>query len=298
MVRIRSLMLAVAAALSSLAWGCSIFTVYDGKLALAGDNEDWFDPNTQLWTIPKTDKLHGVVYLGFGVGEYPSGGIRTTGPKKLPKNGVIGIEPSDAYGFPQAGMNDQGLFFGGAATDVLKDYKGNGKPLFPGFFVHHILRNCATVAEALAIVRRYDIGMPQGQILFGDRHGASAIVEAGNAIIEKTGRFQIITNFRQSTVEKGKITCGRYQMLEAILSGTKPLSVDFARDAIASVSYKPIPDSLEKRQPGTQYSVVFDMTNGIAHIYNRADFSREVAIDVKKESSKKGYAKTLAAVFS
>ncbi|MBV6457840.1 MAG: hypothetical protein HONBIEJF_00960 [Fimbriimonadaceae bacterium] len=294
----RAFLLAIAVALGQLATACSVFTVFDGKLALAGDSEDWFDPNTQLWTIPKTDKLHGVVYLGFGKGEYPAGGIRTTGPKKLPKNGVIGIEPSDAYGFPQAGMNDQGLFFGGAATDMLQDRKGNGKPLFPGFFVHHVLRNCATVPEALAVIRRYDIGMPQGQILLGDRHGASAIVEAGNVIIEKSGRFQIITNFRLSTVESGNVTCARYQKLESILAPSRPLSVDFARDAIAAVSVKPIPDSLAKRQPGTQYSVVFDMTHAVAHLYNRATFERAVAVDVKAETGKAAYVKTLAALFS
>lgn len=294
-------LVAITALVGAASFGatCSVFTVYDGKLALAGDSEDWIDPNTQVWFVPKGTKTFGVVYFGFGTGEYPPGGLQLRAPKKpLTQGGIIEMDPTDAYGFPQAGMNEEGLFFGGAATDVLSpETRRNGKPPFIGFFADHVLRHCRTVPEALAIIRKYDIGLPQGQLLFGDRFGGSAIVEAGNTIIERSGRFQVITNFRISAVPKDSITCDRFRRLSATLAVDKPLTIDFARDAIASVAVPPVSDSLAKRRPGTQYSVVFDMTHGVAHLYNRAQFDRDVQIDVKKEIAKGSAAKRIGDLF-
>lgn len=281
-----------------LAKACSVFYVFDGKLALAGDSEDWIDPNSQVWFVPKTARTHGIVYFGFGLGVYPEGGIKKPGGEKIPESGVIDIKPSDAYGFPQAGMNDQGLFFGGAGTDMLpKSQVGNGKPLFQNFFADYVLRNCKTVPEALAIIRKHDVGMPQGQIMLGDRLGNSAIIEAGNVILEKSGNHQVMTNFRLSTITEGNIPCARYRKLNDTLSRTKPLSVAFARDAIASVAVPPVENSIATKSPGTQYSVVFDMTHGVAHLYRRAEFDRSVALDVRKETAKPARAVKIAQLF-
>lgn len=273
---------------------CSVFYVYDGKLALAGDSEDWIDPCGQVWFVPRTEQTYGVVYFGFGKGEYPEDGIRkSTGTRELPDGGVIDIEPSELYGFPQSGMNDQGLFFGGAATDAVSTK--NGKPQFPGFFADHMMRHCATVAEALAAIEKYDVGLPQGQILIGDKHGASAVIEAGNVVIKGNGKYQVITNFRLSATRP--VTCPRYQKLDAALSSCDKLTIPFACDVIASVGVAPVADSLEKKIPGTQYSVVFDMTNGVAHVYHRFDFRREVALDVKELTSKPARALKLSDLF-
>lgn len=273
---------------------CSVFYVFDGKLALAGDSEDWIDPSSQVWFVPRTEATHGVVYFGFGRGEYPEDGIaKPTEKMKLPEGGVIDIDPSALYGFAQSGMNDQGLFFGGAATDAVSTT--NGKPPFPGFFADHVMRHCATVPEALAAIEQYDVALPQGQILIGDKHGNSAVIEAGSVVIKGDGKHQVITNFRLSATQE--VTCPRYKKLEATLSSYDTLTVPFARDAIASVGVAPVPDSLEKKAPGTQYSVVFDMTNGIAHVYKSFDFRREVALNVKELTSKPARASKLSDLF-
>ena len=290
----RAIALIVVGAMAACALPCSIFYVYDGKHALAGDSEDWIDPNTQVWFVPKTATTYGVVYFGFGKGDYPDGGIRRAlKGRELPEGGVINIEPSDAYGFPQAGMNDKGLFFGGAATDTVKTT--NDKPKFDGFFADYVMRHCATVPEALKVIEQYDVGMSQGQILLGDRFGNSAVIEPGNKVLPGNGKYQIITNFRLSATRN--VSCPRYKKLDAALTACDNLTVPFARDAIASVGRGPTRDSLEKKVPGTQYSVVFDLTNGVAHLYNRFDFRRAVQIDVKKETSGTPRAVTMAELF-
>ena len=69
--------------------GCTIFHAYDGEIALGGNNEDWEDPNTIMWLEPPAEGAYGRAYFGF------------------------------LNRWPQGGVNDQGLFFDGAATASL-----------------------------------------------------------------------------------------------------------------------------------------------------------------------------------
>jgi hypothetical protein len=52
---------------------CTAFFAFDGRVAIAGQNEDWDDTNTQYWSVPKTSTTLGVLYFGFGRGDYPQG---------------------------------------------------------------------------------------------------------------------------------------------------------------------------------------------------------------------------------
>ena len=54
---------------------------------LAGNNEDYLDPDTRMWFVPGEDGRHGCMFFGY------------------------------ADGFPQGGMNDAGLFFDGLALE-------------------------------------------------------------------------------------------------------------------------------------------------------------------------------------
>src|SRR5262245_6914450 len=105
---------------------CTVFFAFDGKVALAGSNEDWSDPNTQVWFVPATKDSHGIVYFGFGGGEYPRGGV-SRHKLQIPDEGITKIRPEDLYGLPQGGMNEKGLFFDGASTDVIRAAPARGK---------------------------------------------------------------------------------------------------------------------------------------------------------------------------
>ena len=98
---------------------CTVLCGFDGRVALAGSNEDWADPNTQMWFVPATKDNYGIVYFGFGRGEYPPGGV-SRHKLEIPEGGITQIKPEDLYGLPQGGMNEKGLFFDGASTDVIK----------------------------------------------------------------------------------------------------------------------------------------------------------------------------------
>ena len=44
---------------------CTILTASHGDKVLFGNNEDWINPNTYYWTVPRTNDTFGVVYFGF-----------------------------------------------------------------------------------------------------------------------------------------------------------------------------------------------------------------------------------------
>ena len=91
----------------------------------------------------------------------------------------------DTYGYPQQGINEKGLFFGGAQTEIVLSV--DRKPRFDGVVVDHILRHCKNVQEALRVIQAYDFPAPEGQLLFADPMGQSFIWEAGGAIIDGDG---------------------------------------------------------------------------------------------------------------
>src|SRR5262245_37756369 len=131
MLRRAAFVVALALMVNTPGRACTVFFAFDGKLAIAGDNEDWADPNTQMWFVPPTRDNYGIVYFGFGKGEYPEGGV-SSHRLRIPEKGITSINPEELCGLPQGGMNEKGLFLGGAATDVVHAPPAPGKKAYDG----------------------------------------------------------------------------------------------------------------------------------------------------------------------
>lgn len=267
------------------AHGCTVFFAFDGKVALAASNEDWADPNTQIWFVPATKGNYGIVYFGFGRGEYPPGGV-SRHKLKIPDAGITKINPEDLYGLPQGGMNEKGLFFDGASTDVIPASLPSGKKAFDGRLEDLILRQCATVDEVLKILETSAFALIQGQWMFADKTGDSVIIEAGDVVVRKRGNYQVMTNFHQSRVEPAKVTCPRYKLVSQSLAGNGDVSLDHFRSLLKSTS-----------QPFTIYSTIFDLTNGDVYVHQRRDYDRTVKINLKQELAKEARALPIASLF-
>jgi len=163
---------------------CSVFFAFDGKSALAGDNEDYFDhPLSQMWTVPRTENSFGAVYFGFGGGAYPVGGVALTARMRQAMAGLIPVSEltvEDAYGVPMQGMNEKGLFCGGAETEIVHDdWSHPGIPEFKGDVADLIVRHAASVPDALQLIGHYNYWLPEGNLLCADASGDSFILEAG-----------------------------------------------------------------------------------------------------------------------
>jgi hypothetical protein len=241
-------LLFLALCLLEPAAACTIFFAAWGGRVLFGNNEDWNNPRTRMWFVPRQGSRYGVVYFGF----------------------------DDNY--PQGGMNEQGLCFDGAALPAPEPAAHPGKKKANPWIVDRMMRGCATVAEALALLDRYDLtSLERAQLLLADRSGASAIVER-NHVIQRTGDYQIATNFRQSRIPPETASCPRYQAANRELARPGPLSVDRFR-SILEATHQEGPSS-------TLYSTVYDLHSGDIYLYLAHDFSRSVKINLQDQLKK------------
>jgi hypothetical protein len=267
--------------------GCTVFFAFDGKLAMVGNNEDLDHAYTQMWTVPAGSGTYGVLYFGFGRGEYPTGGASLSRRARQALAGAIplndvGIE--DTYGYPQQGINEKGLFFGGAQTEMV--LSEGRKPRFDGVVVDHILRHCKNVREALSVIQAYDFPAPEGQLLFADPTGQSFIWEAGGAVLMGTGRYQIITNFLQSRQPKEMSRDRRYKTVDNRLKSNPKLSPNLVKSLL-----------VETQQDITQYSLVFDLSHLTVDLYERRQFSNAVTIRIVDQLAMGPGAAQISALF-
>ena len=240
-------------------FACTVFYYSDGKTALAGNNEDWKDPFTKIWFIPSEENKYGRVYFGFKEGGY------------------------------QGGMNDQGLFFDGLATEALKVALSVNKETYKGDLVDKVMAECTTVEEVLEIFDKYNLQfMERVMYFFGDRAGNSAIIE-GDVIIRKKGNYQIATNFYQSKSKPGSYTCSRYNIAEKILKNNEKVTIDLFRKILAATHQ-------EGKYP-TQYSNIYDLKKGIIYLYHFHNFENVVVLNLNEELKKGEHSYDLPSLF-
>jgi len=269
---------------------CTVFFAFDGKLALAGQNEDWDDTNTQLWVVPRTSTTYGVLYFGFGRGDYPEGGVRISPRlRDLVRSGITSLDSiteEDLYGLPQQGINEKGLFFGGAQTQMVDSQRRADRPTYDGHIVDFVMRHCATVSQALKILDDYEYVMPAGQLLFGDKFGDSFILEPGRVVIRRSGNYQVITNFLQSREPDKKRKDRRYMLAASKLAREPRLSRKIGVSLLQ-----------ETHQSNTQYSLVFDLSHRVVIVYRKARFDSGIELNVDAELSKGSHAERIQDLF-
>ncbi len=182
---------------------CTGFYYSDNNTAFAGNNEDWINPFSRIWFLPAEQNKFGRVYFGFS-----EGGV-------------------------QGGINDQGLFFDGFATDPLRPVLSESKERYVGNLTSKVMEECSTVEEVLSVFDKYNLQfMENAMFFFGDKYGNSVIIE-GDAIIRKEGHSQIVTNFYQSTINPDSITCQRYLNAKNIINSAKKVDIDLIRKILA-----------------------------------------------------------------
>ena len=247
MRRIPFLLFVLILVCSSTAGACSFFSYVGDDLVLFGNSEDHRDENTWIWYVPSTAQEYGCLFLGFGTE------------------------------FAQGGVNDAGLAFDAAGIEraPLNDHPELPTP-DPLNFCELVLRRCATIGEAIDLISSYNLSyIGSAQFQFTDRTGASVVVAPGPdreiAFIRSERAFQVTTNTNTAIYPRLHQTCSRHrritQALEKIEAGESALSVETFATILASVASVSGPSE-------TMYSNVFDLTNRIAYLYHRHDFSR------------------------
>ena len=251
--------------LSSFA--CTAFMSPGKDMVLVGNNEDYYHPYTRIWFIPSSNGQYGRVYFGY-----------------------------DDWR-PQGGMNDQGLFFDAFATRPLEVMFSKDKPKFKGNFFDKFMADCATVEEALDFFNRYNLEfMLKFQLLIVDKTGDSAIIE-GDQVIRKKNQYQVVTNFYQSKVAYGDIPCEwykggcrRYQIAENLLKEGRRVSVDNFREILKATHQNTLGVQ-------TLYSNIYDLKNGMIHLYYLHNYDNAVTLNLNEELNKGRHYFEIASMF-
>lgn len=256
-----ALILALTLALAALApaSACTIFGASKDGAVLVGNNEDHDDPSSMVWFAPASQEAYGSVTFGF------------------------------ADGYPQGGMNDQGLFY-----DVFAAGEFRACPLLPGQVLpsgaaaesapswqellemyatygmpaKKMLETCATVEEAVAFFQTHYEGVFGYAFIFvADRSGASCTItwdwEKGElAVHRKAGDFQVIGT-------------GSKAVFGAMNGAGYAANPDFFRDLLKKTAVDI-----------TAYSNIYDLKTGSVTVYRQGDFESAWRFELSLELQK------------
>ena len=235
---------------------CTAFMMSDGDKVFVGNNEDYNIPHTRVWFIPSENGQFGRVYFGY------------------------------ENWSPQGGVNDQGLFFDFFATKPLEVQQSKDKPKFKGPIIDTMVATCATVEDVIEMFSQYNLEfMSKFQMFVVDKTGDAAVIE-GDEIVRKSGQYQIVTNFYQSKVPENKRpcewyrrSCQKYKIAESMINEIDTPTIDCFRD-ILDATHR------ETTFATTLYSNIYDLKEGVVHLYYLHDFENEVMFDLKEELKK------------
>lgn len=214
---------------------------------LVGNNEDWIDPNTYVWFLNAEKGRFGRVYFGF-----------------------------DTI-FPQGGMNEKGLFFDCASVPGRIGKYYNKKEVYKGSLMELALETCSNVEDVIKLYDKYDRSYMTYQSLFADRNGNSVIIETDTIIIKK-GNYQIATNFCQSLHELNPYSLDRYHIADSMLKAENNYTIDYFSKVLNSTH--------QEIDFPTQYSNIYDLTNGDIVIYLFHNYKKFCKLNIYDELKK------------
>lgn len=256
--------LSLSLLLAPPATACTFFKVTVAGQTMVGNNEDAWSIDPRIWFENGKHREYGAVYLG--------------------QNNST----------PQGGMNEVGLMFDGLRSPA-KSFAGNtGKP--PIHFddlARRVLRSCANVHEAAALIRTFDFGELNGAyLIFVDRNGEYLVVEADTLFTGNEATYAV-TNFCVSTcTDLDSVPSERYQRGRAMLAAGADTSLAFCTSVVNGMHA-----CRKKLGEGTLYSNILDPQRGLVYLYFYHDYSTLRTFDLKDELAKGDHSLNMVALF-
>ena len=232
---------------SQISFACSMYKITHNGKTIVGNNEDWFSPNAQAWFIPAKDGTYGVMHVGF------------------------------INGFPQGGINEEGLMFDGFAMPALAVNNVNGKINIPlDQAITQAMQTCRQVEEVKEYFLTIDLSeMVTGMLVFVDKTGDYLIIE-GDELILGEEKEQVFSNFYPSQTRSEEVSIPFYQRGLAFINHSEGES---------SFSYcSSVMGSLQ--QNITQYTTIYDLDALTIRLHHFQNFKDYQEIDLRKELEK------------
>jgi len=168
-------------------------------------------------------------------------------------------------GVAQGGMNEKGLFF-----DWVSGFEGNWvanpkKKLYPGNVCEKMMEQCETVEQVLKLYETYDEpSFERARIMWVDKFGDSAIVgwEKGKPLVDRSRAPLQLMGWGHRIAEQ------KLAVLKA-----------FAVEAAASI----LESCIQSGTYPTRYSNVYDLTEGLVHVYLFHERKPAVTLNLAEE---------------
>jgi len=246
---------------------CTGVAVADGTYVVVGGNEDWTRFDAHVWAEPATEEAYGAIYLGYEI------------------RGEFG--PRSRYWFEFQGVNSQGLYFDTFGAPTLANPAWEGKPACRQHIEILLMRQCATVEDAVSLLDAYDLSRYRQynetifrsnmQFFLADRTGTAAVVDGEHVHWMEDGHM-VTTNFRLSDPSLGGWPCFRYDRATRMLEEDATASIARVAEILDATQF-PCADGYASC---TRYSVVCDLTHEILALYFDGDFTRSAELDIAR----------------
>ena len=208
-----------------------------------------------------------------------------------------GANNQGADGFaPQSGMNVFGLSFGTLATAT----PDNGVPspnkkqiISRTNYLKDILHKCKTVEEVKAYIEQYDHSLLANDIfLYTEKSGKYLIVEPYTLTLGSDNKY-VLANFCPSTVKDfNTIKQQRYINGTTFLKNKIDTSLAFCT-ALSDTMHV----CRQKIGDGTLLTSIYDLNNGVVHLYFYHDYKHQVQFNLNEELAKGNHTFEIPSLF-
>lgn len=245
------------------AFSCSMYKVTANGKTMVGNNEDSWGRDARIWFEQGTNGKFGVACVGYA--------------RKQPH--------------PDGAINEHGLVFD-AFTMPHKSKIPERDPNKKDFAYAHIktiMQECKTVDEVYTFLEELNLQILNGSIIFNggmlffaDRTGKYLVVEAGKMTFGTDYKFALANFSIADTKDLSTIKTERYCKGITYLSNKElntSLSFCTALSDTMCVNRLKVGD-------GTLYTSIYDLEEGLIHLYFFHDFGKRVTFNLKEELAK------------
>ncbi len=259
---------------AQVAFSCSMYKITANGKTVVGNNEDSWGRDAQIWFEQGTDEKYGIACVGYA--------------RKQPN--------------PDGATNEHGLVFD-AFTMPHKANSASRDPHKKDFGypqIRTIMQQCKTFDEVYAFLEKLNLfvlnGSPifnGGMLLFADKTGKYLAVESDKMTFGNDDKFALANFSFANTKDLSTIKTERYCKGVAFLNNKK-LETNLAYCTALSDTMSV---NRAKVGNGTLYTSIYNLEEGLIHLYFYHDFSKRVTFNLKEELAQGNQTYNMAALF-
>jgi Linear amide C-N hydrolases, choloylglycine hydrolase family len=252
---------------------CSMYKITVNGKTMVGNNEDSWGRDARIWFEQGTSEKFGVICVGYARKSHPDGAMN--------EHGLV----FDAFTMPH--------------KPNLPERNSNKKD-FAYTHIKNIMQQCKTVDEVYAFLKELNLHVLNGSIIFNggmllfvDKSGKYLVVEAHKMTFGNEDKFALANFSVADTKDFSTIKMERYCKGVAFLNNKKiDTSLSFCKTLSDTMSV-----NRAKVGDGTLYTNIYDLNEGLIHLYFFHNFNQSRTFNLKEELAKGNHSYDLAELF-